>query len=370
MWLKRFLAIIIFINLLKVEFAIIVEKQEHEFAHMVKYFLLKKLGINADDIPSQIKHPSVPSYMNYLYTLMDTLDMQESLHGYLTQDLNSDQTIVAVNPKTKRKHATILQASFDVSKEKMGEFNGCEIVFQVKKQYRSSSFISVPLKICDTDRGYCFDTIYKIKKMNSSSKTWCSSDLTPLLWLWKNDSSGINTINMTFELLENNSNNREIFISSNYKELQLILISNPIAYNYSINSQMSHLNVHSERQKRSVPDLEQQQQRPSSDCSLHDWIVDFTILEWDHFIVRPKTFKSNYCSGQCREPLTDSQNATNHAYIRSVFRSMLPEQYTQFLPPVTCVATGLSPLTLLIRKDNHTKISRNREMTVERCGCM
>ncbi len=61
-------------------------------------------------------------------------------------------------------------------------------------------------------------------------------------------------------------------------------------------------------------------------CKKLDFIVNFTEIGWERWIVYPATYNAYYCSGQCPIPLTlqtvnDDDNSlqiTNHAQMMSV----------------------------------------------------
>lgn len=102
-------------------------------------------------------------------------------------------------------------------------------------------------------------------------------------------------------------------------------------------------------------------------CQRRKLSVDFNEIGWGEWIISPKTFDAQYCTGRCPFPLTKGLNPTNHATIQSIVHAIggYPE-----VPAPCCVPDVLSSLTLLYFDDNRNVVLKNYpSMTAESCAC-
>lgn len=104
-------------------------------------------------------------------------------------------------------------------------------------------------------------------------------------------------------------------------------------------------------------------------CHLQFWYVDFQKLKWDEWILQPSGYFANVCLGHCAHPLSDQVNVTNHAYVKSVYRSMNGNAVSH-LPLAYCVPIRLKPLRLLYMSNNSLVLRTMQELVATGCGCM
>ena len=94
--------------------------------------------------------------------------------------------------------------------------------------------------------------------------------------------------------------------------------------------------------------------------------VDFDAVGWRDWIVAPRGYDAFYCSGECRFPLPDHANATNHAIVQTLVNSINPSAVAQ----ACCIPTELSPISMLYINEYESIVLKNYEsMVVEGCGC-
>lgn len=135
------------------------------------------------------------------------------------------------------------------------------------------------------------------------------------------------------------------------------------------------------RERRSIGDSKQlssshafanSNQLQPSDCQLHQWYVPFSRLGWSDWIIDPKGYTANFCGGECAEPLMNRNlNATNHSFIKSLYRARVGMHNTADIPSAQCVPIRLSPINLLFRREDTMIVIRHLvEMVADRCGCM
>ena len=106
--------------------------------------------------------------------------------------------------------------------------------------------------------------------------------------------------------------------------------------------------------------------RQHQPCKRHKMYVDFRKVGWDDWIVAPPGFDAFRCQGECRFPLADHLNGTNHAIVQTLVNGVTPSA----VPQACCVPTDTSPISMLYL-DEYGKITLNNyeDMVVEGCGC-
>ena len=110
----------------------------------------------------------------------------------------------------------------------------------------------------------------------------------------------------------------------------------------------------------------------ASDCQLHPWYIHFSRVGWNDWILDPKGYTANFCRGECADPVMNSNlNATNHSFIKSLYRARVGIHNTADIPSAHCVPTRLSPINLLFKREDRTIVIRHLvEMVADSCGCM
>ncbi|KAH1026602.1 protein decapentaplegic [Dendroctonus ponderosae] len=103
-----------------------------------------------------------------------------------------------------------------------------------------------------------------------------------------------------------------------------------------------------------------------TDCMRHKMYVNFQDVGWSDWIVAPPGYEAYYCHGECRFPLADHLNTTNHAIVQTLMNSMSPMS----VPKACCVPTQLNSISMLyLDVDNKVVLKNYKEMVVIGCGC-
>jgi len=143
----------------------------------------------------------------------------------------------------------------------------------------------------------------------------------------------------------------------------IILTSNCCA------GQKSTLDRMIQRSKRSVdpPAVPQKKtKRKKEICQRYPMYVNFTEIGFSDWIQAPGGYDAFYCKGECKFPLANHLNATNHAVMQTLLNSFNSSK----VPRVCCVPTKMSTQTLLYKDDDGKLVVKNyQEMTVDECGC-
>ena len=64
--------------------------------------------------------------------------------------------------------------------------------------------------------------------------------------------------------------------------------------------------------------LRRKKGRRTQSCARHSMRVDFTTVGWNDWIVSPPGYDAHVCTGECKFPLPDHANATNHAIVQTM----------------------------------------------------
>ena len=101
-------------------------------------------------------------------------------------------------------------------------------------------------------------------------------------------------------------------------------------------------------------------------CKRHSMEVDFESVGWNDWIVAPPGYDAFMCSGECRFPLPEHANATNHAVVQTLVNGIHPS----VVPQACCVPTELSPISMLYLDEYEKVVLKNYDnRVVEGCGC-
>ena len=103
-------------------------------------------------------------------------------------------------------------------------------------------------------------------------------------------------------------------------------------------------------------------------CGIRSFFVDFAEISWDKWIIAPKGYNAQLCSGRCSYPLSANLNPNNHALVHAMIKALSKD--ADNIPNVCCVPWKFKPLTLM-----HYDASQNvivsiwKNMIVEECAC-
>jgi hypothetical protein len=106
-------------------------------------------------------------------------------------------------------------------------------------------------------------------------------------------------------------------------------------------------------------------------CELKSILIDFDDLNLSDWIIEPKQFQSNYCSGQCTS-LNDKilNHITNYAYLQTFLNKLSINEYNT-PPSVCCSAVGTKSLPIHyvdVNSVDHV-IKILPDMIVNECAC-
>lgn len=99
-------------------------------------------------------------------------------------------------------------------------------------------------------------------------------------------------------------------------------------------------------------------------CNRRELIIDFHKLGWNNWIVAPSKYQAYYCAGDCTFPMSDNQNASNHAILQSIYHSV-----GRVVPRACCAPTKYNKVTMLYSVETQTLMKEYDHMVVEACGC-
>ncbi|XP_053676390.1 protein decapentaplegic [Anopheles nili] len=101
-------------------------------------------------------------------------------------------------------------------------------------------------------------------------------------------------------------------------------------------------------------------------CQRKPLYVDFSDVGWNDWIVAPPGYDAYFCHGDCRFPIADHLNTTNHAIVQTLVNSYNPS----LAPKACCVPTQLSSISMLYLNEQNKVVLKNyQDMTVVGCGC-
>uniref|UniRef100_A0A182NTL6 Protein decapentaplegic n=1 Tax=Anopheles dirus TaxID=7168 RepID=A0A182NTL6_9DIPT len=101
-------------------------------------------------------------------------------------------------------------------------------------------------------------------------------------------------------------------------------------------------------------------------CQRKPLYVDFSDVGWNDWIVAPPGYEAYFCQGDCKFPIADHLNTTNHAIVQTLVNSYNPT----LAPKACCVPTQLSSISMLYLNEQNKVVLKNyQDMTVVGCGC-
>ena len=101
-------------------------------------------------------------------------------------------------------------------------------------------------------------------------------------------------------------------------------------------------------------------------CRKQSYVLVFSDIGWHEWIIAPKSYAINFCSGDCPAPLGPHSNTTNHAVIQKTVYDIEPT----VVPPLCCIPTILRDKTFLYLDGFGKIVLKNPEqMIAEGCGC-
>lgn len=138
-------------------------------------------------------------------------------------------------------------------------------------------------------------------------------------------------------------------------------------------AQIPYLEVHTEdgrrsRSKRNVLGLDCHENSKEQLCCRYPLTVDFEAFGWD-WIIAPKRYEANYCSGEC--PMVFLQRYP-HTHLAQMVNQMDKFNKTTAYPGTgpCCAPRKLSAISMLYFDQDYNIIYGVLPgMVVDRCGC-
>ncbi|XP_072037979.1 growth/differentiation factor 8-like [Amphiura filiformis] len=193
-------------------------------------------------------------------------------------------------------------------------------------------------------KGYVVES--KKVELNLKHGEWMNVDFTNYVQEWAQKPE--TNLGIALELFDDAGNNVVVTDVSDEQEKKPFL----------------QLRLRDERMRRSKRSLNgpiciEDDNRLERQCCRYPLEVDFSQFNWD-WIIAPKNFEANYCSGPC-------PRMVNAQYPHTQIMSMVdPAGYSG----PCCSASDMAPLTLLYFDDEfNIKYSELPNMRVESCGC-
>ncbi|GAB6029522.1 Bone morphoproteintic protein 10 [Chamberlinius hualienensis] len=137
--------------------------------------------------------------------------------------------------------------------------------------------------------------------------------------------------------------------------------SNVIA-NYATNA-----NPFSEESGKSGQHKVSKKKRLRNPCRRRPLSVHFEEINYDTWIIAPKSYEAFECAGKCYFPLSDHLQPTQHAIVQTLLHALSPKKASR----ACCVPTKLDSISILyVDKDGAVTYKyRHEDMVALECGC-
>lgn len=358
----------------------------------VKENILRILDIEKPQIQqkmSLIKNSSAHTFLMEVYNLLNDNNVYNLIDLNLQSEL-FDITIEAVNSYMKESNIIISLISHEaiipnITKMKSKKF--INLWFNLTTISSQDQLINAELKIYRRIRnvlpmykGPITIKIYRISNLNEGEKKeeifinsirvieagWITLNITKTLNYWiqnPNENHGltikIHSDKQVKEIdpkkfgivgLEENNQEKSPFMvgyfqraSDNRKKLNLSLLN------------FQSFDENKIRDKRTI-----------SLCRKENLYVDFHDLNWQDWMIIPRGYSANFCSGECQFPIKSEMFATNHAVIQLMVNLNDPSK----VPRPCCAPSKLTPISLIYLIDNKTYVLKTKkDMSIESCAC-
>lgn len=114
--------------------------------------------------------------------------------------------------------------------------------------------------------------------------------------------------------------------------------------------------------------VEDKARKPKEKCSRSSLMVTFSSIGYSN-VIAPPSFDAGQCIGECKYPLGDEFNPTQHAVLQQLMRS----QYGSKIAKSPCCAPRrLIPLTVIFRDklSDGVALRSFKDVVVSKCGCL
>ncbi len=245
------------------------------------------------------------------------------------------------------------------------DINKIDLVFHYKRKVKTENEGTVA-KICLTDLGLCHTVPSRRRHDIISGHRWDVYDVSFLSMAMQIHGATESSFNIvvTFE------QTKPRLYNLNNRNAPLLTFSN-LPEETDVSDLFGRIDKHVRAKRFAEVHYTSAKEVYDSDhlCHLESWTVTFRALGWEGWVMQPLSYQANYCTGQCPEPIPEILNATNHAYIKSLYRSR-HNNISHPVPAACCVPLRLSRISLLYTIDNMPYVRRLSEMQANHCGCI
>ncbi|GAB6027765.1 Bone morphoproteintic protein 4 [Chamberlinius hualienensis] len=361
----------------------IVTQPDPKLISLLESSLLHKFGLKSKPKPSSNIH--IPDYMFKLFKKQqrltkDNVQLASTIRSFvqqefmrLNEDLSEDQFHIkfdftrssdeVLQAAELRLHLDQLQWIFSLSSNTSHIVNSKSnvqriLVYDVLSPSTDSS--ESILRLIDSRQ------ISKIK-----STGWVSFDVFPAVMRWINHPNSNHGIKIrvipSYTLPTDRQLRPKRSVSTND---QSVIKQKSFLVTYSNDAKAASGSKVIKRRQRSRQRNSRRNLKDSRSgngiCKRHFMYVDFADVGWNDWIVAPPGYQAYYCDGECKFPLPDHLNATNHAIVQTLVHSVNPSS----VPKACCVPTQLSAVSMLYLDEYDKVVLKNyQDMVVEGCGC-
>lgn len=108
----------------------------------------------------------------------------------------------------------------------------------------------------------------------------------------------------------------------------------------------------------------------SNECSVDPFVVNFTEIYWDGWLMYPSSYHANICSGSCVSNFYDD-TFVGHSIVKQSYKIYKDNYKRDKRFGVCCAPTEYKPLTLLyLNRHGNIVMKQIAKMSVSACGCV
>lgn len=107
-------------------------------------------------------------------------------------------------------------------------------------------------------------------------------------------------------------------------------------------------------------------------CKAQPIVIDFEDLSFSNWILEPKSFQSNYCSGTCEFPLNERMSYSNYATLQSILNSInMGTRRNSLSSELCCTPSKTEPVSIFYKDVNSIDyvVKLLPDMIVNECAC-
>lgn len=208
--------------------------------------------------------------------------------------------------------------------------------------------------------------VIESKRIDSTKNSTVLLDLSEPVQRWMQDPKTNHGVIVT--VLDDSRSHHVRLKRDVHEDDQSWLKAQPVLYTYTDDKRNSASDIKgvAEDVRRRKRAARKHGRRKEVSCSRHKMYVNFEEVGWSDWIVAPPGYNAYFCQGDCKFPLADHLNTTNHAIVQTLMNSMSPTT----VPKACCVPTQLNSISMLYLDVNLRVVLKNyKDMEVVGCGC-